>query len=55
MPDLARALPSASAPEDALAAIRDCLQRIRFGSIAVTIHEGRVVQLDVTEKRRLVK
>lgn len=55
MPDLTRALPGTSTPEDALAAIRDCLQRIRFGSIAVTIHEGRVVQLDVTEKRRLTK
>ncbi len=39
--------------EEALAAIRDCLERVRFGTIAVTIHEGRVVQLDVTEKRRL--
>ena len=42
-----------SGPEDALAAIRDCLSTIRFGSIALTIHDGRVVQLDVTEKRRL--
>jgi hypothetical protein len=43
----------ASGPEEALAAIRDYLQTIRFGSIALTIHEGRIVQLDVTEKRRL--
>ena len=43
----------ASGPEDAIAAIRDCLQTIRFGSIALTIHDGRIVQLDVTEKRRL--
>lgn len=55
MSELTRPLAPASLPEDALAAIRDCLQRIRFGSIAVTIHEGRVVQLDVTEKRRLAK
>lgn len=55
MSELRHALPSATAPEEALAAIRDCLQRIKFGSIAVTIHEGRVVQLDVTEKRRLAK
>ncbi len=40
-------------PEEALAAIRDCLTRIRFGAIALTIHDGRIVQLDVTEKRRL--
>ena len=44
---------SLSGPEEALAAIRDCLQKIRFGSIALTIHDGRIVQLDVTEKRRL--
>ena len=43
----------ASGPDEALAAIRDYLQKIRFGSIALTIHEGRIVQLDVTEKRRL--
>ena len=42
-----------SGPEEAIAAIRDYLQTIRFGSIALTIHEGRIVQLDVTEKRRL--
>ncbi len=39
--------------EDALAAIRDHLQKMRFGSIALTVHEGQVVQLDITEKRRL--
>jgi len=43
----------ASGAEEALAAIRDHLQRIRFGSIALTIHDGRIVQLDVTEKRRI--
>jgi len=48
---------SATAPhapaEDALAAIREQLERMRFGSIALTVHEGKVVQLDITEKRRL--
>ena len=55
MPDLVGAVKQsvASSSEDAIAAIRDYLQRIRFGSIALTIHEGRIVQLDVTEKRRL--
>jgi hypothetical protein len=55
MPDLVgggRSTVAASA-EDAIAAIRDYLQTIRFGSIALTIHEGRIVQLDVTEKKRL--
>jgi hypothetical protein len=55
MPDLVGAVKQsvASGPEEAIAAIRDYLQTIRFGSIALTIHEGRIVQLDVTEKRRL--
>ena len=34
-------------PDQALAAIRDTLHRIRFGSIAITVHDGRIVQLDV--------
>jgi hypothetical protein len=49
-----RAVPMSPAPtEDALAAIREYLDRIRFGSIALTIHEGKIVQMEVTEKRRL--
>jgi hypothetical protein len=43
----------APSPENALAEISEYLQRIRFGSIALTIHDGKIVQLDVTEKRRL--
>jgi hypothetical protein len=55
MPDLVGSARNnaASNPEEAIAAIRDYLQTIRFGSIALTIHEGRIVQLDVTEKKRL--
>ena len=55
MPDLLGAVKNgvASGPEEAIASIREYLQTIRFGSIALTIHEGRIVQLDVTEKRRL--
>ena len=41
------------AGDEALAAIRECLSRVRFGTIALTIHDGKVVQLDVTEKKRL--
>ena len=29
------------------------LDRIKFGSIHMSIHDGKVVQFDVTEKRRL--
>lgn len=44
-----------SAPDEAVNTILESLRRIRFGSIAVTVHEGKIVQLDITEKRRLVR
>jgi hypothetical protein len=55
MPDLVGAMKHGvtSGSEEAIAGIRDYLRTIRFGSIALTIHEGRIVQLDVTEKKRL--
>ena len=42
-------------PDEALEAVRATIHRIRFGSITINIHEGRIVQLDVTEKRRLAR
>lgn len=41
-----------AAEETTLTAIRDGLRRLQYGSMALTIHDGRVVQLDITEKRR---
>jgi len=38
--------------EEGLLNIRQALEGLRFGNIAITIHEGRIVQIDVTEKRR---
>lgn len=34
-------------------AVRDAISGIQFGSVNITLHEGRIVQIDVTEKRRL--
>lgn len=56
MPDVLSPKPKScsTAPVDAaLATIREYLENVRFGSIALTIHDGRIVQLEVTEKRRL--
>ena len=44
-------------PEDAqvdraLEAVREALARLRFGTIALTVHDGRVTQLDITERQR---
>lgn len=33
-------------------AVKSALEELRFGSITLTVHDSRVVQLDVTEKRR---
>ena len=41
--------------DDTLSVLRDSLQKLKFGSIAITVHEGRIVQFDVTEKRRLAR
>ena len=39
--------------DQSLANIREALLGLRFGSISITIHEDRIVQIDVTEKKRL--
>lgn len=33
--------------------VRTVLESLRFGSITLTVHDARVVQIDVTEKTRL--
>jgi hypothetical protein len=38
--------------EDVLATVTQALASIRFGAIELTVHDDRVVQIDVTEKRR---
>ena len=37
---------------EALEAIQEWLRHLRFGTIALTVHDGRITQLEVTEKRR---
>ncbi|KPL68375.1 hypothetical protein SZ64_09735 [Erythrobacter sp. SG61-1L] len=54
-PDADPASDAQSLLEESLAGVREALARLRFGSVAITVHEGRVVQIDVTEKRRLVR
>ena len=39
--------------EESIASVRTALAGLNYGSINVTVHEGRVVQIDVTEKNRL--
>lgn len=36
----------------AFTVVRTALETLRFGQIVLTVHDGKVVQLDVTEKQR---
>ncbi|PEQ13236.1 hypothetical protein B2G71_07285 [Novosphingobium sp. PC22D] len=36
----------------ALTAVAEAVSRLRYGAVHLTIHDGRVVQLDVTERQR---
>jgi hypothetical protein len=40
------------APE-ALAVVDEALSRLRYGTIQLTVHDGKVMQIDVTERKRL--
>lgn len=40
--------------EESLASVREALTGLQYGAIALTVHQGRVVQIDVTEKKRLI-
>ncbi len=42
---------SASFPEP-IRAVLDALAKLRFGAIQLTVHEGKLVQVDVTERKR---
>ena len=39
-------------PDSAVAQIVEALGRISFGDIRLIVHEGRLVQLDITERTR---
>ena len=39
--------------ENGIGNIREALLALRFGSITITVHDDEIVQIDVTEKKRL--
>jgi hypothetical protein len=43
---------SAPPPADLLQPVREALSGLRFGAIQLTVHEGKLVQMDVTERQR---
>ena len=42
----------ATRSDHALTAVADAVGRLRYGAVQVTIHDGKVVQIDVTERQR---
>jgi hypothetical protein len=38
---------------EALALVSEALSRLRYGAIQLTVHDGKVMQIDVTERKRL--
>ncbi len=50
--DAASKQAAANPNEQALSELASALGGLKYGHVALTVHEGRVVQLDVTEKKR---
>jgi hypothetical protein len=44
---------SGNASTDWLALVREKVDRLRFGIVQLVVHEGRVTQIECTEKMRL--
>lgn len=38
--------------DEGIASIRDALAALSYGSLVLTVQEGRLVQIDVTERKR---
>jgi hypothetical protein len=38
--------------DEGIDSIRDALAALSYGSLVLTVHEGRLVQIDVTERKR---
>ena len=44
--------PSAGASAAALTSVTEALARLRYGAIQLIVHDGRLVQIEVTERQR---
>lgn len=51
-PQSARHTPSGRITEPVIDAVSRAVGKLRYGVVQLTVHEGRVVQLDVTERQR---
>lgn len=39
--------------DEGLVSVREALLALHYGSVAITVHDDRIVQIDVTERTRL--
>ena len=52
-PDQGRAAdPTTTTLSEPVLAVLDALNSLRFGAIQLTVHEGKLVQIDITERKR---
>lgn len=45
--------PTENPPLELLQRLSEALHGLRYGAVAITVHDGRVVQIERTEKLRL--
>lgn len=45
----------AKSSESIVKQIIEALNKINYGSVLITIHDGEITQIDSTEKKRVVK
>lgn len=53
MDSVAHSSPSPLAAPDWLALVREKVDHLRYGVVQLVVHEGRVTQIECTEKTRL--
>jgi hypothetical protein len=53
MPRADEKTPTVTNGAESLNVIAEALGRLRYGAIQLTVHDGKVMQIDVTERRRI--
>jgi hypothetical protein len=44
--------PNGLSVSEPIRTVLDALAKLRFGAIQLTVHEGKLVQVDITERKR---
>ena len=42
----------ASAKDTIIEKLQEDVQKIQYGSVVITVHDGEITQVDITEKKR---